>query len=133
MPEERVDRGQILDRAHVEEPGGIAAAAPLAGEDPVNGHPGGADCRPDLLSLFPAAYAKIALGGAVVQHEPCGIAGSGSVGVAHDGDDAGRGQRGEPRVGGGRRGWEEESRGQGDGEKQAFHRQMWVAKLCPGS
>ena len=48
---------EFRDRAHVEEPGGVAAAAPLAGEDPVNGHPGGADCRPDLPSLFPAAYA----------------------------------------------------------------------------
>ena len=76
----------------------------------------------------PAAHAEIALGGAVVQREPCGITGSRRVGVAHDGDDAGPGQAGEPRAGGCRRGWEKESCCQGDGEKQAYHRQEWEAK-----
>ena len=109
-------------------PGRVAAAAPLAGEDSVDGHAGGANRRPDLSRLFPAARAEIALRGAVVQREPCGITGSRRVGMAHDGDDAGPGQAGEPRVGSGRRGWEKESRYQGDGEKQAYHRQEWEAK-----
>ena len=38
------------------------------------------------------------------------ISGSGRVGVAHDGDDAGLGQAGEARVGRCRRGWEKEGR-----------------------
>ena len=36
IPEERVERGQFLDRAQAEEPGRVAAAAPLAGENPVD-------------------------------------------------------------------------------------------------
>ena len=53
VPEERVQRGQVLDRTEVEESGRIAAAAPLAGEDAVDGHSGGTDRRPDLSRLFP--------------------------------------------------------------------------------
>ena len=122
VPEERVDRGQILDRADVKEPRRVAAAAPLAGEDPVDGHAGGENRRPDLPCLIPAVHAEIALGGAVVQRETGGITGSGSVGVAHDGDDSGFGEACEARVGRGRRGWEKEGRHGGEDEKKAHHR-----------
>ena len=75
VPEERVQRGQVLDRTEVEESSRVAAAAPLAGEDPVDGHAGGTDRRPDLSRLFPALRIEIALGGAVVERELCGIVG----------------------------------------------------------
>ena len=78
--------------------------------------------------LFPAAYVEIALGGAVVEHEPWGITGSRRVGVAHDGDDGGLGPASEPRVGGCRRGWEKECRCRVDGWKQARDKQVWEAK-----
>ena len=42
VPEERVQRWQVLDRTEVEESGRVAAAAPLAGDDPVDGRAGGA-------------------------------------------------------------------------------------------
>ena len=132
VPEKRVECGQFLDRAQVEEPGRVAAAAPPACEYPVDGQAGGADCRPDFSRLRPAPCVEIALGGAVVERERCGISGSGRVGVAHDGDDAGLGQAGEARVGGCRRGWEKEGRHRGDGEKQARHRQVKGAKWHSG-
>ena len=122
VPEERVKHGQVLDRAEVKEPGRVAATAPLAGEDPIDDRAGGANCRADLSSLFPAPHAEIALGGAVVERERFGISGTGCVGVAHDGDDAALGQAGEARVGGRRRGWEKEGCHRGEGEKQARHR-----------
>ena len=125
VPEERVQRGQVLDRTEVEESGRIAAAAPLAGEDPVDGHAGGADRRPDLSRLFPALRIEIALGGAIVERERCGVSGSRREGVAQDGDDAGLGQAGKARVGGCRQRGEKERRHQGGGEKQARHRQEW--------
>ena len=67
VPEERVQRGQVRDRTEVEELGRVAAAAPLAGEDAVDGRAGGADRRPDLSHLFPAPRVEIALGGAIVE------------------------------------------------------------------
>ena len=104
VPEERVQRGQILDGAEVEQLGRVAAAAPLAGEDPVDGRAGGADRRPDLSRLFPAPRVEIALGGAIVELERCGISGPRGEGVAQDGDDAGLGQAGKARVRGCRNG-----------------------------
>ena len=89
VPEERVERGQVLDRTEVEESGRIAAAAPLAGEDPVDGRAGGTDRRPDRSRLSPASRIEIALGGAIVEPERCGVSGSRREGVAQDGEDVG--------------------------------------------
>ena len=50
FPKERVQRGQVLDWTEVEEPGGVAAAAPMAGEDPVDGRAG---LRPPLRRRRP--------------------------------------------------------------------------------
>ena len=94
VPEERVQRGQVRDRTEVEESGRVAAAAPLAGDDLVDGRAGGADGRPDLSSLFPAPGVEIALSGAIVELERCGVSGPRREGVAQDGDDAGLGQAG---------------------------------------
>ena len=127
VAEERVERGQILDRTQVEEAGRVVAAAPLAGEDPVDDHAGGSNRRPELSCLFPAAHIEIALGGAVVKRELRRITGPRGVGVAHDGDDAGLGQASEPRVGDCRRRWENESRYLRDCWKQACHQQVWEA------
>ena len=124
VPEERVQRWQVLDRTEVEESGRVAAAAPLAGDDPVNGRAGGADRRPDLSRLFPALRIEIALGGAIVEREICGVSGPWGDGVAQDGDDAGLGQAGKARVGGRRQRGEKEGRRQGGGETQARHRQL---------
>ena len=124
VPEERVQRGQILDRTEVEEAGRVAAAAPLAGGNAVDGRAGGVDRRPDLSRLFPAMRIEIALGGAIVERERCGIAGPRREGVAQDGDDAGLGQAGKTRVRGCRRRGEKEGRHQGGGEKQARHRRL---------
>ena len=104
------------------------AAARLVGEESIDGHADGANRRFDLSCLFPAALVEISLGGTVVGHALCGITGSRSVGVAHDGDDAGLGQASEPRVGGCLRGWKKESRNQGDGWKQTGHQQVREAK-----
>ena len=89
VPEERLQRGQVLGRAKVEESGRVAAAAPLAGEDPVDGRAGGTDRRPDRSRLSPASRIEIALGGAIVEPERCGVSGSRREGVAQDGEDAG--------------------------------------------
>ena len=124
VPEERVQRGQVLDRTEVEESGRVAAAAPSAGEDPVDGHAGGADRRPDLSRLFPAPRIEIALSVAIVERERCGVSGPRRKGVAQDGDDAGLGQAGKARVRGCRQRGEKEGRHQGGGEKQARHRQL---------
>ena len=124
VPEERVQRGQVLDRTEVEESGRVAAAAPLAGDDPVDGRAGGADRRPDLSRLFSAPGVEIALGGAIVERERCGVSGPRREGVAQDGDDAGLGQAGKTRVRGCRQRGEKEGRHQGGGEKQARHRQL---------
>ena len=124
VPEERVQRGQVLDLTEVEESGRVAAAAPSAGEDPVDGHAGGADRRPDLSCLFPALRIEIALGGAIVEPERCGVSGPRREGAAQDGDDAGLGQAGKTRVRGCRQRGEKEGRHQGGGEKQARHRQL---------
>ena len=59
VPEERVQRGQVLDRTEVEDSSRVAAAAPLAGDDPVDGRAGGADRSPDLSRLFPAPRVEI--------------------------------------------------------------------------
>ena len=69
----------------------------MAGEDPVDGHAGGTDRRPDLSRLFPALRIEIALGGAVVERELCGIVGPRRECVAQHGDDAGLGQAGTVR------------------------------------
>ena len=124
VPEERVQRGQVLDRTEVEESGRVAAAALLAGEDAVDGHAGGTDRRPDLSRLFPAPGVEIALGGAIVERERCWVSGPRREGVAQDGDDAGLGQAGKTRVRGCRQRGEKEGRHQGGGEKQARHRQL---------
>ena len=124
VPEERVQRGQVLDRTEVEESGRVAAAAPLAGDHPVDGRAGGADRRPDLSRLSPALRIEIALGGAIVEPERCGVSGSRREGVAQDGDDAGLGQAGKARVRGCRQRGEKEGRHQGGGEKQARHRRL---------
>ena len=124
VPEERVQRGQVLDRTEVEESSRVAAAAPLAGDDPVDGHAGGTDRRPDLSRLFPALCIEIALGSAIAEPERCGVSGPRREGVAQDGDDAGLGQAGKARVGGCRQRGEKEGRHQGGGEKQARHRQL---------
>ena len=67
---------------------------------------------------------RIALGGAIVERERCGVSGSRREGVAQDGDDAGLGQAGKTRVRGCRQRGEKEGRHQGGGEKQARHRQL---------
>ena len=72
VPEERVQRGQVRDRTEVEESGRVAAAAPLAGDNAVDGRAGGVDRRPDLSRLFPTPGVEIALGGAIVELERCG-------------------------------------------------------------
>ena len=132
VPEERVQRGQVLDRAEVEVSGRVVAAAPLAGEDAVDGHAGGTDRRPDLSCLFPALCIEIALGGAIVEREGCGVTGPRREGMAQDGNDAGLGQAGKARVGGcGQRG-EKEGRHQGGGEKQARHRQPCATEWRAG-
>ena len=102
----------------------VAAAAPLAGDDPVDGHAGGTDRRPDLSRLCSALRVEIALGGAIVERERRGVSGPRRKGVAQDGDDAGLGQAGEARIGGRRHRGEKEGRHQGGGEKQARHRQL---------
>ena len=132
VPEERVQRGQVLDRTEVEESGRIAAAASLAGEDAVDGHAGGTDRRPDLSRLFPALRIEIALGGAIVECERCGVSGPRREGVAQDGDDAGLGQAGKTRVRGCRQRGEKEGRHQGGGEKQARHRRLWETEWRSG-
>ena len=66
----------------VEESGRVAAAAPLAGEDPVDGHAGGTDRSPDLSRLFPDLRIEIALGGAIVERDRCGVSGPRREGVA---------------------------------------------------
>ena len=124
VPEERVQRGQVRDRTEVEESGRVAAAAPLAGEDAVDGHAGSTDRRPDLSRLFPAPGVEIGLGGAIVELERCGVSGPRREGVAQDGDDAGLGQAGKTRVRGCRQRGEKEGRHQSGGEKQALHRQL---------
>ena len=78
FPKERVEHGQVLDRAEVKEPGRVAATAPLACEDPIDDCAGGADRRADLPRLFPAPRIEIALGGAVAERKRFGICGSGA-------------------------------------------------------
>ena len=124
VPEERVQRWQVVDRTEVEESGRVAAAAPLAGDDPVDGRAGGADRRPDLSRLFPAPGVEIALDGAIVEREIYGVSGPWGDDVAQDGDDAGLGQAGKARVRRCRQRGEKEGRHQGGGEKQARHRQL---------
>ena len=132
VPEERVQRGQVLDRTEVEESSRVAAAAPLAGDDPVDGHAGGTDRRSDFSRLCPASGVEIALGGAIVEPERCGVSGPRREGVAQDGDDAGLGQAGKTRVRGCRQRGEKEGRYQGGGEKQARHRQLWETEWQSG-
>ena len=98
VPEKRVQRWQVLDRTEDEESGRVAAAAPLAGDDPVDGCGGGADRSPDLSRLFSAPRIEIALSVAIVELEGCGVSGPRREGVAQDGDNAGLGQAGESRV-----------------------------------
>ena len=79
---------------------------------------------PIFPRLFPAPGVEIALGGAIVELERCGVSGPRREGVAQDGDDAGLGQAGKARVRGCRQRGEKEGRDQGGGEKQARHRQL---------
>ena len=87
--------------------------------NPIDGHAGSASRRPDLSRLRPASRIEIALGGAVVEGERCGISEARRQGMAHDGHDAGLGQAGKARVGGCRRRSGNEGGHQDDGEKQA--------------
>ena len=132
VSEERVERGQILDRTQAQEPGRVAAAAPLTCEDSVDGHANSADRRSDLSRLFSAAGVEIALGGAIVERERCGVSGPRREGVAHDRDDAGPGQAGKALIGSCRKRGEKEGRHQGGGEKQARHRQLWETERWSG-
>ena len=81
--------------------------------------------RRDLSRLSPALRIEIALGGAIVEREICGVSGPRREGVAQDCNDAGLGQAGKARVGGCRQRGEKEGRQQGGGEKQARHRRLW--------
>ena len=82
--------------------------------------------------LFPAPRIEIALGGAIVEFERCGIAGPRREGVAQDGDDAGLGQAGKAHVRGCRQRGEKEGRHQGGGKEQARHRQLCETKWQSG-
>ena len=119
VPEERVERRQFLDRAQLEEPGRVAAAAPLTGENPIDAHTGSAGRSSDRPRLRPSPRIEIALGGAVVEGKGYGISGARRQGVAHDGHNAGLREAGKARVGGCRRPSGNKGGQQRGGEKQA--------------
>ena len=86
----------------------------------------------NLSRLFPPAGVEIALGGAIVERERCGVSGPRREGVAHDRDDAGLGQAGKALIGSCRKRGEKEGRHQGGGEKRARHRQLWETERWSG-
>ena len=78
VPEERVQRGQVLDRTEVEEPGRIAAAAPLAGEDPVDGYAAARIAAPIFRACSRPCVSRLRW---VVQSSSANVAGSPAPGA----------------------------------------------------
>ena len=98
MLEEGVKRRQIAHRPEAQQAGGLAAAAPLAGQDQVETHPGGAQGRPGRPRLGPAGGVQIALCRTIADLEMAGIAITRGQGVAHHADRARRRERRQSRT-----------------------------------